>query len=78
MANIWHDSLSNSRVLVPGVGSLSAFEPAGINQQIQQQSQYQQWRMWRYEHISLEFEMKTWAFARQQWELKRPWWLGPR
>ena len=54
--------------------SFSFFDPPQIQVEIEDDSAYEQWREWRYEHVSIDMERWCWTLATQMWEAKRPWW----
>lgn len=53
----------------------SIFDPPEIVQEVRWDSEYEVWRQWRYDHISVEFELETMRFAKAEWERKKPWWV---
>lgn len=53
---------------------VSFYEPAEIHRMVE--GEYEQWRQWRYQHISIEFQLQTHLLARFMWEQKRPWWVS--
>ena len=52
--------------------SFSFFEQAVAYEQ--EPVAYHQWRVWRYEHVSLEFQAETYRIGRFMWEQRRLWW----
>ena len=62
--------------LVPNVTPAVEITPIGIYRYEEEDSQYACWRRWRYEHISIEFQLETHRMAEVMWKQKRPWWLG--
>ena len=53
----------------------SIFDPPEIVQEVRWDSEYEVWRQWRYDHISVEFELEVMRFAKAEWERKKPWWI---
>ena len=58
------------------IGGFSYFDGAEYHYQLPVDAEYEIWRQWRYEHISLEFQLETHRLAEAMWSDKRPWWLG--
>ena len=56
--------------------SFTFFDPPEIHVEIEEDSAYEQWRQWRYDHISVEFQESTWKLAGVMWAAKRPWWVS--
>lgn len=72
-------SIAKQQSPLPGIitapPALAFYDPAEIQVHVEVESEYEMWRRWRYEHISVEFEMEVHRLAKFMWERKRPWWL---
>ena len=55
----------------------SFFDPGEIHEEVRADSEYETWRRWRYEHVSLEFQASVYRIAKVMHEANRekwPWW----
>ena len=54
--------------------SFDFFDPPQIQVEVEEESAYEQWRQWRYDHVSIEADLWRWNLACDMWKAKMPWW----
>jgi hypothetical protein len=60
--------------LAPAAPAFSFVDPTQVEQPAPEA--YEHWRMWRYEHVSLDAQLWIHEMGAAMWAAKRPWWVS--